>query len=228
MSSAPSPDLSGRPRRRAARHRARELIFAVPRWAPGVVIVLVTAALGGVLWIGYEWGYEAGANARGFELEPNGGAGGPGLETRPPPRDGDPHDPPSSDFGGARGATATTATTTASSAEATPPATGSDPETEAPVAPPVGPGGPGGPGGPPSGAWGVQVGAFPTQSEADARRADLAWSDLSSYVLPVDLPGRGRWYRVRLGAFPQRSDAVEAARRIQRRTGRRPLVVQYP
>lgn len=81
---------------------------------------------------------------------------------------------------------------------------------------------------PPPGRWGVQVGAYPTRSEAEELARELADTGLARYVLPIRLEDRGRWFRVRVGAFRERGEAVRAARRLRQRTGRRTLVVQYP
>jgi DedD protein len=60
------------------------------------------------------------------------------------------------------------------------------------------------PGAPP-GAFAVQVGA--TQSEAEAQRLQRRYAGEGARVAPADVPGKGRWYRVKVGSFPSRAEA---------------------
>jgi len=55
--------------------------------------------------------------------------------------------------------------------------------------------------------WTVQVGSYPTSEEAKEEMATLAKHGFSPYVVSADVPGRGRWYRVRVGDFAARAAA---------------------
>lgn len=57
------------------------------------------------------------------------------------------------------------------------------------------------------GAFTVQVGAMPNRAEADALVAQLRSRGLSPYVVEADIPGKGHFYRVRIGRFPTREAA---------------------
>ncbi len=55
--------------------------------------------------------------------------------------------------------------------------------------------------------YAVQVGAYQNIAEANAHAAQWKSKGYSAYVTSADLPDRGRWYRVRVGAFATRADA---------------------
>lgn len=220
MSSEPSPaDDPGPPRRRSARHRDRDRVFVVPAWAPWGAVFALAVAMAGAFALGYRLGRGAGTASRlrpptASPPEASPPRLAPAAPAAAPRPDAAPEDaaPPRTV------ATASTSTAAREAASARPVA--DDAMGAAPPSPEAD--------GPTDGRWGVQVGAFPTRAEARARRRDLAWTDLPRYVVPVDLPGRGTWFRLRVGNFVDRDDAEAAARRIRRRSGRRPLVVRYP
>ena len=75
-------------------------------------------------------------------------------------------------------------------------------------------------------AWTVQVSAVRSRPLADELRARLAARGFDVYVLAsVTEDGRPR-YRVRVGAYPTRSDAERAATELRGERGLNPLVVQ--
>ena len=59
----------------------------------------------------------------------------------------------------------------------------------------------------------MQVKAVPEKPQADAFVAELRQAGFQPHVILADIPGKGRFYRVRLGRF----DSVEEARLFQRR-----------
>jgi hypothetical protein len=59
----------------------------------------------------------------------------------------------------------------------------------------------------------LQVKSVPEKSEADAFAARLRAAGFEPYIVLADIPGKGRWYRVRVGRF----DDMEAAKAFQRR-----------
>jgi rare lipoprotein A len=76
----------------------------------------------------------------------------------------------------------------------------------------------------PRAAWAVQLGAFTSRGRAEGLRDALAREGEAPTVSEVEIGGE-TIYRVRLGAFPDRSSAGAAARRLAGR-GYRPLVVE--
>ena len=60
----------------------------------------------------------------------------------------------------------------------------------------------------------VQVSAFQTQEEADAYRASLGRKGYQPYVVAAEIPGKGMWYRVRVGRFEDKSAANEAKAKL--------------
>lgn len=65
----------------------------------------------------------------------------------------------------------------------------------------------------------VQVAASQSKDEADGVLQKLRGSGLRPYVMDVEIPGKGHWYRVRLGSFKGRDDAERYARDLKRETG---------
>ena len=52
----------------------------------------------------------------------------------------------------------------------------------------------------------VQTGSFQNPAEADNQKAQLAILGIDSSVEPADLPGKGTWYRVRVGPYTKLDD----------------------
>ena len=67
---------------------------------------------------------------------------------------------------------------------------------------------------PQAGFFGVQVGAFVVQENADRLRAQLAERYLPVATVPLDLP-TGRFYRVRVGRLPSEAAARALADRLR-------------
>ena len=59
------------------------------------------------------------------------------------------------------------------------------------------------------GGYQLQVSSFHTQSEAQAFADQLRARGHKAYVLEANVPGRGTWYRVRIGPFPTQHAAAE-------------------
>jgi rare lipoprotein A len=64
------------------------------------------------------------------------------------------------------------------------------------------------------GFFGVQVGAFSVQDNADRLRARLAERYSSVTIVPVSLPN-GRFYRVRVGRLPSEAAARALAEQLR-------------
>jgi DedD protein len=69
----------------------------------------------------------------------------------------------------------------------------------------------------------LQIGSFPVRAEADAFAAGFA--DERPLVIMSEIPGKGIWYRVRLGAFNAFKEAVDAKMAFEKRHNKIALVV---
>jgi len=67
-----------------------------------------------------------------------------------------------------------------------------------------------GPSAPPGreGGYQLQVSSFRTQAEADSFAAQLRARNHKAYVVEAHVPGRGTWFRVRIGPFPSQHAAA--------------------
>lgn len=72
------------------------------------------------------------------------------------------------------------------------------------------------------GAWVVQVGS--TQDRIEAERIAARFASRGARVVVADVPGKGRWYRVRLGSFETRESADRFLRDLERGTGAKGFV----
>jgi septal ring-binding cell division protein DamX len=71
--------------------------------------------------------------------------------------------------------------------------------------------------GPPSrGDYTLQVSAFETEAEARAFAAALERKGFSPFVRQADIPGKGTWYRVRMGKFASEKNARRAKSLLNR------------
>jgi DedD protein len=57
------------------------------------------------------------------------------------------------------------------------------------------------------GRFALQLGSFPDQAEAEAFARQFG---SPVYVVPSEIPGRGLWYRVRVGDYPSAREAITA------------------
>lgn len=67
-----------------------------------------------------------------------------------------------------------------------------------------------------SGRYTIQVASFAEKEGADELAQKLKKKGYPSYVTVGDVPQKGRWYRVRIGHYPDRTEAQRAADRIQK------------
>jgi cell division septation protein DedD len=58
------------------------------------------------------------------------------------------------------------------------------------------------------GGYQLQVSSFRTQAEADQFAAQLRARSHKAYVVEAHVPGRGTWFRVRIGPFPSQQAAA--------------------
>lgn len=63
----------------------------------------------------------------------------------------------------------------------------------------------------------IQLEAAPTLAEAEARVAELKTKDVFAYIVKSQVPGKGTFYRVRVGLYPTMPAARQAGADLQRR-----------
>jgi septal ring-binding cell division protein DamX len=111
-------------------------------------------------------------------------------------------------------------TLAAAAAAAAPPAPEAKPEAgpdaKAPPSPAAG-------GKPAKGAFAIQVTSTPSRGEAEKLAGKL--KELSPRVEPADVPGKGRFYRVRVGAYGSKPEAEKALKGISAKVGAKAVVV---
>jgi len=74
----------------------------------------------------------------------------------------------------------------------------------------------------PRGAFAIQVGA--SQDLGEAHRILERFKGHRGRIVAAEIPGKGRWYRVRLGAFETRQDAERYLSDLARETGAKGFV----
>ena len=65
-----------------------------------------------------------------------------------------------------------------------------------------------------SGRYAIQVASFSEKKGADVLAQKLKKKGFNSYVVAGEIPQKGRWYRVRVGSYPNRDEAKKAGDRI--------------
>ncbi|MEC9466282.1 MAG: SPOR domain-containing protein, partial [Myxococcota bacterium] len=63
---------------------------------------------------------------------------------------------------------------------------------------------------PVAGGYTVQVSSFPSLEEAEAYQSTLVRKGYSPYIVSANLPGRGTWFRVRMGHYAEKDKALDA------------------
>jgi cell division septation protein DedD len=107
-------------------------------------------------------------------------------------------------------------------AVAAPAAPATAPATAPKAAPSPKPAAPPRPATPVKGAWVVQVGS--TQERFEAERIAARFASRGARVSIADVPGKGRWYRVRMGSFDTREAADRYLRDLEKTTGAKGFV----
>lgn len=69
----------------------------------------------------------------------------------------------------------------------------------------------------PAGRFTVQVGSYNAPAEAEARAANLRSAGQTVRVAEVEIPKRGKWYRVYVGGFASRTDAESHGKSLRER-----------
>ncbi len=91
-------------------------------------------------------------------------------------------------------------------------------ELSTPTAPPIGEGRAGG--------WQLQASSFRTEPEAEAFAQALRRRGHHGYVEMAEIPGRGVWYRVRIGPFKSQHDALAYRSDFEQKEHLAPFVVE--
>jgi cell division septation protein DedD len=63
----------------------------------------------------------------------------------------------------------------------------------------------------------LQLSAFQDRSEAEDFAKKIAGSGYKPSIVAADIPGRGIWYRVRVGEFPSAQAALDAKKTFERK-----------
>ncbi|HIE64368.1 MAG: SPOR domain-containing protein [Nitrospira sp.] len=66
------------------------------------------------------------------------------------------------------------------------------------------------------GQFAVQVASFSKKNRAEVLAEELREKGYKTYVVSQEIPQKGRWYRVRIGHYADRSEAVRLSNRIKR------------
>lgn len=72
---------------------------------------------------------------------------------------------------------------------------------------------------PAGGKFTIQVSAFQSRSQADHLVSNLKNKGYDAYIAQAVIPGKGIWYRVRIGNFGSRDDAQKTANTLKRKEG---------
>lgn len=65
----------------------------------------------------------------------------------------------------------------------------------------------------------VQVASYPEKQLADDEAKKMRSRGYAAFIVPSEVPGKGTWYRVRLGSFTNRAAAEKLAREIHAKVG---------
>jgi cell division septation protein DedD len=76
----------------------------------------------------------------------------------------------------------------------------------------------------PAGGWAVQVSAYPSPADAATKVAELTAEGLEAYTVAAHVNGE-TWYRVRIGGFEDRAQAMAARQVLADRLGTPDLLV---
>jgi cell division septation protein DedD len=69
-----------------------------------------------------------------------------------------------------------------------------------------------------SGAFTLQLGASPNRDDAERQASRLREKGYGPYIVAAEVPGKGTWYRVRMGSFPTKDAATRYLQDFKRET----------
>jgi DedD protein len=70
----------------------------------------------------------------------------------------------------------------------------------------------------PNGTWTLQLGASLNRENAERQAGRLREKGYAPYIVSADVPGKGTWYRVRMGSFPSKDAATRYLQDFKRET----------
>lgn len=76
----------------------------------------------------------------------------------------------------------------------------------------------------PDGAWTLQLSAYQDRSEADRFAAGLRDKGYAPYIVEANIPGKGMWFRVRMGRFANKDAASRYLTDFKRETSMNAMV----
>ena len=69
-----------------------------------------------------------------------------------------------------------------------------------------------------TGAFTLQLGASPNRDDAERQASRLREKGYAPYIVTAEVPGKGTWYRVRMGSFPTKDAASRYLQDFKRET----------
>ena len=69
-----------------------------------------------------------------------------------------------------------------------------------------------------NGAFTLQLGASPNREDAERQASRLREKGYAPYIVTAEVPGKGIWYRVRMGSFPTKDAATRYLQDFKRET----------
>jgi cell division septation protein DedD len=69
-----------------------------------------------------------------------------------------------------------------------------------------------------AGAFTLQLGASPNRDDAERQASRLREKGYAPYIVTAEVPGKGIWYRVRMGSFPTKDAATRYLQDFKRET----------
>ena len=69
-----------------------------------------------------------------------------------------------------------------------------------------------------NGAFTLQLGASPNRDDAERQASRLREKGYAPYIVTAEVPGKGTWYRVRMGSFPTKDAATRYLQDFKRET----------
>ena len=76
-----------------------------------------------------------------------------------------------------------------------------------------------------SGNYSLQMGSYPTIEEAQTSQQNWKKKGYSAFITEAEIPGKGTWYRVRLGSFPNKDKAKALLDKIKKQEKKTGIVV---
>ena len=70
----------------------------------------------------------------------------------------------------------------------------------------------------PTGAFTLQLAASPNRDDAERQASRLREKGYAPYIVTAEVPGKGTWYRVRMGSFPTKDAATRYLQDFKRET----------